>query len=99
MKVGDWNRALAFGALDVDSGIEGRESYIHIGGVGGNARFAGTQYGVNAIEAFDGSTAAIWVALVALGEGGVAEVVAPGTLKEIAACSGHVTELGGSSAE
>ena len=90
---------LPLGPGDVDGGVEGGEGYVHVGGIGGDALIACAEDGVDAVEAFDGGTAAARVALVAGGEGGVHEVVAAGALEEVAAGGGHVAKLRGGSAE
>src|SRR5438270_6022859 len=99
VEVGDGDGAVAFGALDMDGGVEGGEGYVHVGGIGGDALLACAEDSVDTVEAFDGGTSAAGCALVACGEGGVHEVVAAGALEEIAAGGGHVAKLRGGSAQ
>src|SRR6202035_2559077 len=99
VEVGDCDGAFALGAGDVDGGVEGGEGYVHVGGVGGDTAFVRTEDSVDTVSALDGGTSAPRFALVAGGEGGVNELIAPGALEEVAAGGGHVTKRRGGSAQ
>lgn len=68
VEVGDGNGALALRTLNVDSGVECGQGYVHIGGVGGDAHVACAEDCVDAIEALDGGATAAGGALVASGK-------------------------------
>ena len=97
-ELADGNVALALRALDVNGRFESGEGDVHVGGVGGDAVFAGAQDGEGAVVAFDGGAAGAGLALIA-GHGIVAEIHAAGALQKIAARGRHVAKLRGSPGE
>ena len=98
VEVLDRDAALALRPFNLDGGFERGEGDVLVGGVGGDAIFAGAENREHAVVAVDGRTAGAGVALVAWVDS-VAEVDAAGPLEEIAASSRHIAELRRSAGE
>jgi len=86
------NRPLAVGAVDPDDRVEGGERHAHVRRVCGDTVCAAAEHGMNAVVSLECRTAGSGLALVA-GSGGVAEVITPRPLQQIAAGGRHVADL------
>ena len=92
MEIGKCYCALAGGTGDMHLGIQRRQRHAHIGRMGRNARFAGAEDRVHAVEPVAGGTAAAGLALIARRRR-VVEIGATRALQKIAAGRGHVAQL------
>ncbi|MNO72895.1 hypothetical protein D3C76_638510 [compost metagenome] len=73
--------------------FERRQCNAHVRGMGGDAGIAGAENGMDTVQACTRWASAARFALVA-GCAGVVEVIATGTLQQVAAGAGHVPQLG-----
>ena len=90
VKLAQRNRALTFGAAHAHHRVERGERHGHVGRMHGDALVARAEDGVDAVVAFERGAAGAGIALVALGEGAVIEVIAARALEQIAADRRHV---------
>src|ERR1700733_734189 len=69
VKIGKRDAALAVGAVDINLRVQSRQRNAHIRRMNRDAGVAGTENGMNAVNATERRTSAVWLTLVA-GRGG-----------------------------
>src|SRR6266496_6204101 len=85
VKIGNRNFTLAVRPSDTDDRVESSERDAHVARISCDAGFALAEDRVNSVVTFECATTASWIALVALREPRVIEIIAARSLQKIAA--------------
>src|SRR5438132_9539827 len=93
MKIGNRNRARAFGALHLHNSIEGGERHIHIARICRDALLALAKNRVDAIKPIQRAATATGLPFVALRKRRIVEIITARSLQKIAASSRKISQL------